>query len=224
MPDTRATHTDEGGRNVRELVRAFGATVGVNKEDEGSEPDNVLVRRSWDQPQIFALIFDRHASTIHAYAARRAGRPVADDVMAETFLIAFERRRSFDVDRTSARPWLYGIASNLLGRHARQEERQWRAYARHAGDAGSVEHESGAVARLDAARALAQMSAVVRRLDVVDRDVLLLYAWADLTYDQIAQALNLPVGTVRSKLHRVRTRLREHVDAANPDLMEVYHG
>lgn len=186
--------------------------------------DNEIVIRSWEHPTAFAALFDRYATTIYRYAARRAGTTVADDVTAETFLVAFERRRAFDPEVPNARPWLFGIASHLLSRHARQQARQWRAYARAPLPEAAGEHEDRTVARLDASARTAELAKVITDLDDVDRDVLLLHAWGDLSYDEIATALEIPIGTVRSKLHRLRARLREQLDLPTRELLEENHG
>jgi DNA-directed RNA polymerase specialized sigma24 family protein len=92
--------------------------------------DALLIERSWLEPERFARVFDRYYAEIHGYVARRLGPSRADDVASETFLIAFDRRRRYDVAHPDARPWLYGIASNLVSRHHRAETRRYRALAR----------------------------------------------------------------------------------------------
>ncbi|MEO6115645.1 MAG: sigma-70 family RNA polymerase sigma factor, partial [Pseudolysinimonas sp.] len=87
--------------------------------------DSEIIRRSQETPAAFAELYDRHAVAIHRYASRRLGE-AADDVMSETFLVAFERRAAFDPAIEDARPWLYGIATTLLKKHRRQEARAWR--------------------------------------------------------------------------------------------------
>ena len=84
--------------------------------------DNETIERSRESPGAFAEVFDRHARTVHRYAARRLDAGVADDVMSETFLVAFERRTAFD-GSANALPWLLGIATNLIKKHARLEAR-----------------------------------------------------------------------------------------------------
>jgi RNA polymerase sigma-70 factor (ECF subfamily) len=64
---------------------------------------------------------------IHRYVARRLDVHAADDIAAETFTIAFRGRHRYDLARSNARPWLYGIATNLIGRHRRDERRKLRA-------------------------------------------------------------------------------------------------
>lgn len=134
--------------------------------------------------------------------------------MAETFLIAFERRTGFDLGSPSARPWLYGIASNLLARHARSQERQWRAYARSTPSTTLPDESDATAARVDASVSIDSISEALAAMSPMDRDVLLLFAWAELSYPEIAEALEIPVGTVRSKLHRSRRALRGALGAA----------
>lgn len=94
--------------------------------------DNEVIERSVGSPEEFAALYDRHAGTIHRYAARRIGAEVADDILSETFLVAFDKRRAFDAAATSALPWLLGIATTLLKQHAR---RLWTH-----GPAGMISH------------------------------------------------------------------------------------
>jgi RNA polymerase sigma factor (sigma-70 family) len=171
--------------------------------------DTMLVARSLSDPEAFAALFDRHAALIHRYAARRLGAEAADDVMAETFAVAFQRRRDYDLERVDARPWLYGIATNLIRGHRRAEARRWRAMAREVAGAGAESEADSAAARVTAQAARGELARVLAGLPSRQRDVLLLYAWADLEYEEIAQALGLPVGTVRSRLHRARAAMKE---------------
>ncbi|MFD0903373.1 RNA polymerase sigma factor [Actinomadura sediminis] len=170
--------------------------------------DAEIVRRSVTEPECFAGLFDRHYAAIHGYASRRLGPTLADDVAAETFLIAFDRRGSYDASRADVRPWLYGIASNLIARQHRAEARQYRALAR----AGSRDVEAGhadlVAGRLDAQAARGPLAKALRKLSRGDRDVLLLVAWADLGVAEAAEALGIPAGTARSRLHRARKKIR----------------
>lgn len=115
---------------------------------------------------------------------------------------------SFDHVWESARPWLLGIATRLVRSHRAMEARQWRAFqaSAGAGEAGGLPHDE-ADEHLDAQAALRELAPRIAALSVKDRDTLLLYAWGDLTYEQVAAALGVPVGTVRSRLNRVRRRL-----------------
>ncbi len=144
--------------------------------------------------------------------------------MAETFLIAFERRRSFDGPAEAVRPWLFGIATNLLRRHHRAEARMLRALARngHRGEAaGGLDLVD---AQVDADGDRFRIGAALQALAAIDREAILLYAWADLTYDGIATATGVPIGTVRSRINRARRKLRADLGFALFDEMDSDHG
>jgi RNA polymerase sigma factor (sigma-70 family) len=145
---------------------------------------------------------------VYRYVARRAGTEVADDVVADTFLIAFEHRDRFDLSVASALPWLFGIATNALNAHRRREARHLRALASSAEPEGIDGGLTQTDERADATHAMRLIAARVRALPVGERDVLLLSAWADLTHEQIATAMGIPVGRVRSRLFRARRALR----------------
>ena len=157
----------------------------------------------------FVAIFERHFDAIHRYLRRRVGRDLADDLAAETFARAYAGLAQFD-PRSDARPWLFGIAANVLRRHYRDEERKLRAYARTGVDP-AIAAELVPVERLDATGP--RLAAALADLPPVERDALLLYAWGELDYAEIAQALAVPVGTVRSRLHRARARIRAALGA-----------
>lgn len=171
--------------------------------------DSEIIQRSLDQPAVFAELFDRHSRAVNAFATYRVGRHAAEDVLSETFLVAFRRRADFDQTAESAGPWLLGIASRLIRRHRAVEAKQWRSFA--AAVAGE-EHETlggldEAMRRVDAQREVRALRERIAALAPRDRETLVLYAWQGLSYDQIAEALAVPVGTVRSRLNRVRGRL-----------------
>ena len=171
--------------------------------------DSEIIRRSVDAPSAFAELFDRHARVVGAFAARRVGYDAAEDILSETFLVAFRRRRDFDAAWESARPWLLGIASRLIRKHRSREAAQWRAFA--AAASSGEPATDGAIdavgSRTDAAADLRALAPKIAELSAGDRETLLLYAWGDLTYEQVALAQGIPVGTVRSRLNRVRRKL-----------------
>jgi RNA polymerase sigma factor (sigma-70 family) len=163
--------------------------------------DAVLIERSLVEPRAFASIFDRHFDAVHGYARRRLGRSLAEEVASETFTRAFDRRALFDRSRGDARPWLFGIAANVTRRHWRTERRRLAALGRlqaRSGEDASIEERADLVAALDA-------------LPAREREALLLFALADLSYDAIADALDVPIGTVRSRLSRARDRIRKQL-------------
>ncbi|WP_336111515.1 RNA polymerase sigma factor [Streptomyces sp. PTD9-10] len=184
-----------------------------------ADSDGSVIERSWRTPEAFALIFDRYADDIHRYVARRLGSDTADDLMAETFVIAFQRRRRYDLSHAHARPWLYGIATNLIGRHRRDEARRLRALSRMASlsaDRDLAGPEDGITEKLSGGGTHGTLAAALAGLPARHRDVLLVIAWGELDYAEAAQALGVPVGTVRSRLHRARTKLRRAL--GTPDL------
>jgi RNA polymerase sigma-70 factor (ECF subfamily) len=134
---------------------------------------------------------------------------LADDITADTFAVALYERARFDPSRASARPWLFGIAANLVGKHRRTEVRALRAVARLGVDpVAQTWAQDGVEERVLAGSAKPALAAALAKLAPGDRHVLLLIAWADLSYSEVAEALDLPVGTVRSRLHRARQAVR----------------
>jgi RNA polymerase sigma-70 factor (ECF subfamily) len=171
--------------------------------------DGEIIRRSRDSPDAFAELFERHSASVASFLRRRVGLEAAQDALSETFLVAFRRRADFDRTWESARPWLLGIASRVLKKHRANEARHWRAVVASAGrdDAADEGGLEGAVGRLDAAAALRELAPRIEALSARDRETLLLYAWGDLTQSEIALALGIPVGTVGSRLNRIRRKL-----------------
>jgi len=178
--------------------------------------DAVLVAASLDEPERFAVLFDRHAPTIHQYVARRLGRDAADDVTAETFLTAFRIRARYDSGRAGVRPWLHGIAAKLISRHRREEVRALKLLARTGHDPVAETWTDSADDRVTAQAASRPLAKALAALSEGDRHALLLFAWADFTYQEIAEALDIPVGTVRSRLNRARRKLRATTSPYNP--------
>lgn len=163
----------------------------------------------------FDEMFSLEFPAIHRYARRRVGADVADDIAAETFTIAFARWDRFDLGRP-VRPWLFGIATNVLRRYRRDEERKLRAFARSGTDPIAVESEDELLRRADDPLMLRELATLLAGLRVEDREILLLRAWAELSDEEIATALSVPVGTVKSRLHRIRERLRPLVTLSHP--------
>ena len=161
----------------------------------------------------FTALFDSHFAPIHRFLYRRVGRDAADELAAETFAVAFRRRHSYDPARAGVRPWLFGIATNLVRHHVRGERRRLLAYARTGVDPVFQLDMEAVDSRVDAGALGPRLALGLASLRAAERDVLLLYAWADLGYEEIAQALSIPIGTVRSRLHRARRRVRELLEA-----------
>ena len=171
-----------------------------------SPSDAEVIGRSLDEPEAFGLIYDRHAATVLRFLGRRTGAEVAEGLLGELFRIAFERRKMFDTSRESVLSWLYGIGANLLLKHRRSEARRLRASARMAADDETPNRRTPA---LDARLLFPRVAAAIEALPAGEREALLLFAWEDLSYQSVAEALELPIGTVRSRLNRARAQLRE---------------
>lgn len=182
-----------------------------------SRSDAELIADSLTHPQAFAGLFDRHHDAIAGFLRRRVEPALGDELAAETFLQAFGARERYDLTRADARPWLYGISANLLRRHYRKEERRLRAYARAADPAADLGAFDGVEMRLDAAASSRALASALASLGPGERDTLLLYAWAELSYEQIADALGIPIGTVRSRLHRARGAVRELLERSGEE-------
>ncbi|MGO4455019.1 RNA polymerase sigma factor [Arthrobacter sp. RAF14] len=174
--------------------------------------DSEIILRARDSPAAFAELYDRHAAVVHRYAARRAGQSAAEDVTSETFLVAFERLDSYDLHRQDARPWLLGIATNLLKKHHRAEARILKSAARAAAPEAVADDADRVTAQVDALAATGRIARTLRGMASIDRDTLLLYAWGDLSYEDIALAMNVPIGTVRSRLNRARKILKSKLE------------
>jgi RNA polymerase sigma factor (sigma-70 family) len=179
--------------------------------DEVTDAD--IVDRSIDDAAVFGAIFERHFTTVYRYLARRVGSAVADDLASQTFLVAFNRRRAFRPHEGGALPWLYRIATNLLSNHRRSEQRlldgiaRWGEQPAHLRPSVSQIAEETAMVNIE----LQQTAKVLAGLEPHHRDVLLLHIWAGLTYDEIAVALDVPLGTVRSRLSRARQTIRDRL-------------
>jgi RNA polymerase sigma-70 factor, ECF subfamily len=176
------------------------------------DSDGEVIAASVDHPESFAAVFDRHYPAVHRYLARRTSSAAAEDLASITFVVAFERRRSFRPASTSARPWLLGIATNVLHEGHRLERREFDTLARLRAERSpeSAEAPSELPGGIDRER----LAGALAGLDLAQRDVLLLHVWEELSYAEIAQALAVPIGTVRSRLSRARANLRSQLGAA----------
>ncbi|HKD94888.1 MAG TPA: RNA polymerase sigma factor [Gaiellaceae bacterium] len=163
--------------------------------------------------------FEAEFAPLHRYLARRLGGSAADDLAAETFAVAFRSWDRLDPDRP-VRPWLYGIAANLVRHHWRKERRMLRAYARTGVDPVFADDDE-TVERADADGRAQELAAGLAELRRDERDILLLHAWAELTDSEIAAALGLPIGTVKSRLSRVRDKLRNQLGEVGQEAVEA---
>jgi RNA polymerase sigma factor (sigma-70 family) len=185
------------------------------------EPDAAVIAASLAVPARFGAIFDRHATVLHRYLVRRLGPDEGESLVGEVFRVAFEKRHTYDLTRASARPWLYGIATNMVAKHRRREARRLRATARLAGRQLAPDDLADRVSgALDATDLWHRVAEAVTALPEPERDALLLHVWEGLAYEDIAAAQGVPVGTVRSRLHRARRRLRELAAPGGRDVDE----
>jgi RNA polymerase sigma factor (sigma-70 family) len=163
-------------------------------------------------PEDFGAVYDEHFPDIYRYIAGRLGRDVADDIAADTFVVALRRRHSFDPARGGVRPWLFGIATKLVAQHRRQETRRYRALGRVGVEEVTDGHETRVVNWVTAEGLQPRLAKAIAALSKGDRDVLLLNALCDLTHREIAQALGIPYGTVGSRLSRARVKVRSALE------------
>ena len=177
--------------------------------------DASIIAASVRHPEAFEELFGRYWPELHAFCCSRAGA-AGEDVAAETFRVAFDKRGQYDLGYADARAWLYGIATRLLQHHFRHNRRRAAAIER---SGRLLSHPEGGGAAADLERRLLgpEVAAAVDGLTDEERDALLLWAWADLQYSEIAQALDVPVGTVRSRLNRARQRVRDYLDERTRD-------
>jgi RNA polymerase sigma factor (sigma-70 family) len=183
----------------------------------GSQDDAAIIGQSIQDPEYFAALFLRHAPQIQRYVVRRIGIDAAEDVVAETFLAAFRQRGSYRLDRPEALPWLYGIATNLIGRHRRTELSQLRLLARTGADPVTAPFTADVEAAVSASGARARIGSALARLPASHRDALLLVAWGDLSYQEVATATGVPLGTVQSRISRARRKLRQSLADLGPE-------
>ncbi|GAA4670388.1 RNA polymerase sigma factor [Phytohabitans rumicis] len=170
--------------------------------------DAQLIAAAQHDGTAFAELYDRHVGRLYRYACRRVGKETAEDVVAETFLAAFRALERYDTDRPDAGAWLFAIVTKELAKHHRTERARYRALAKAPAeptDAGFDERVDGYVSAAAAGR---QLAAAMARLAARDRDTLLLVAWGELSYEDVARVLSVPVGTVRSRLNRARRKMR----------------
>ena len=182
--------------------------------DRDELDDGQIIGRSLTEPAAFEAIFDRHYLAIYRYIGRRLGVDAADDLTTEVFLRAFEARARFDTDRSSSRPWLYGIAANVARGESRRRYREGRALRRLPAPRVDADPAADIAWRIDTIRAVAD-SGLLRAIGDLrsdEQELLFLFAFAEGTYAEIAETLGVPIGTVRSRLSRIRGRLREPLD------------
>jgi RNA polymerase sigma-70 factor (ECF subfamily) len=175
------------------------------------DSDELLLARSATDPASFEPLVERHSAALYAYLARRIPQ-TAEDVLSEVWLSAYAGRATFDPERGPARGWLFGIARNAVVTQLRRPTSLPLGYGRRDEQFWDAVDE-----RIDAQRLAPALFAAVKALPDGERELLLLVALDGLTPTEAATALGIPAGTARSQLHRVRGRIREQLDAGDPD-------
>lgn len=176
---------------------------------DDASSDSEIISASLSDPECFGLLFERHFQAVFSYAVRSIGVTEGQDIASEVFVQAFKSRRRFDLTYRSARPWLLGIASNLVSNRYRSFERRNRAYLRALGRQGDIEEfETGVADRVDASAHSERARAALAGLRPPEREVVSLFVFGGLSYREIAQALGVREGTVKSRLSRGRANLR----------------
>jgi RNA polymerase sigma factor (sigma-70 family) len=167
---------------------------------DSDSSDTEVLARSADEPSLFAILFERHGVAVRRYVARRVGLEAGEDLFSEVFVRAFRGRGRCRAEHGSALPWLLGVANHVVANHRRAERRRLKALQRLAATAPQlIEHEDRALS--------AELVDALRRLQDDDRDALLRVVWGELSYEETANALAVPIGTVSSRIARARRAL-----------------
>jgi RNA polymerase sigma factor (sigma-70 family) len=172
-------------------------------------------QRQTTTPEQFSAAYEQHLPAIVRYLGRRLGDSAAEDAAAEVFIRAFRQRDRDATPSVTGLPWLYGIAGNVISEHRRAERRRLKLIERIAASPAS---EFASHPKPDQQELSPELAKALRRLSDGDRDTLLLVAWGELTYEETAQVLDIPVGTVRSRLVRVRRTLDRDLRPATTNL------
>lgn len=183
--------------------------------------DAELIQASIVDPSEFTRIFERHFRSIHRYLQRASSEFEADDLSAEVFVAAFRSRARYDHRHQDARPWLFGIAANMVRHQRRSDWRRRRLFERVSSVAGTDASADPADVVIERWAETVHLSEALTKLDPRFREVLLLDAGPELNDEEIARALSIPVGTVKSRLARGRHRLRELLAAGGQEVSDT---
>jgi RNA polymerase sigma-70 factor (ECF subfamily) len=179
--------------------------------DRDLRTDAEIFSESLTRPELFEVVFERHFESVLRFATGRVGLSHAGDIAGEVFERAFHLRHRFDTSRSNALPWLFGIAANVSREHLRRIARRGRASKRavHVTDRGVQSFESEAAERIDAVQRRDDLLAALIGLSEDEYAVLTLVALGGYSYQEVADHLRIPIGTVRSRLARAKRRVRE---------------
>ncbi|MCW2877823.1 MAG: sigma factor [Sphaerisporangium sp.] len=191
-------------KNPWELSRTYGHRLGVDTDLE------LWSRAAGGDGGAFGTLFDRHARSVYNHCFRRtADWSAAEDLTSVVFLEAWRRRSQVRISSDSLLPWLLGVANNALRNRYRWLRRHQAAVGRLPPMDSVVDLAEEVVGRIDDERQMREILAVLNRLPRADQEVLTLCVWSELSYEDAAVALNIPVGTVRSRLSRARARMKK---------------
>lgn len=172
----------------------------------------------------FGVVFDRHSAAVYSHAlSRTASGPDAEDIASLTFLEAWRKRGQVRFVNGSAKPWLLSVATNLCRNHARALRRHHAQIAKLPHDSNPIDTAETALSNIHRRELQRTVAAALGRLRREEHEVICLCDLAGLSYGEVAGAINVPVGTVRSRLSRARTHLRQilapfdpFTDSSNP--------
>jgi RNA polymerase sigma factor (sigma-70 family) len=171
-------------------------------------------RELLDSPAGFGTLFERHGRAIYNYCFRRtADWSAAEDLTSVVFLEAWRKRKDVRLHQATVLPWLYGVATNVL-RNRSRSLRRYRAALERLPRGHEADFADDVAERLDDQYRMRAVLDAFRALPKRDQDVLALCMWSELSYEEAAVALDVPVGTIRSRLSRARARLRDEADPA----------
>jgi RNA polymerase sigma factor (sigma-70 family) len=187
------------------------------------DSDADLINRSLSEASVFAALFDRHATSVHRFLVARANSSDVEDLVSETFVNAFTSRDHFDATYSRALPWLIGIANNVLRHHRRSESRRHIRLRRLGPPEESVDPTEQVVERLDDEARRSRFADALASLTEEQRETFILVGDLGLSYEDAARAIDVPIGTIRSRLNRARARLRELLDIDGQYIGQTSH-
>lgn len=175
------------------------------------QSDAELLIRSRQEPDAFGILYDRHVDAIYRYLIRRVSSVSVEDLVAEVFLRALEaRHRARTHESGSVLPWLYGIARNVVLMQSARRAPLLLFDSAQTTDWAAVDD------RLDAGAALDQLRLVLAKLPEIEREVLMLVSWEELSIAEVATALHIKPGAARTRLHRARMHAAAALSALTP--------
>jgi len=190
-------------------VRARETMRGASFDAADPQLAPLLARCAAGDRAAFRRLYDLQAPRLHGVALRITRQTsLAADAVQDAFIQVWQNAGRFDPERGTVRPWLFGIATNLVAQHRRAEVRRFRALARTGVEPGAESHENRVLTAVSASRLRPHLAHAITLLSQQERDVVLLAASGELSHEEIATALAIPNGTVRSRLSRARKTLR----------------